>query len=236
MDKVLAIVPARAGSKGLPGKNLAPVAGRPLLAYTIDAARAARAVERVVVTTDSPHIAAVARAYGAETPFLRPKELAGDNTPGLDPVLHAVQWLAAHESYRPWAVCCLQPTSPLREAMDIDAAFDLLVAYRADAVVSVSPALHPLQWLKRIDDTGRLHDAFDGIPFVARRQEVPPLYTLNGAVYLARTAVLLEQRTWYTDRTYAYVMPPERALDIDTAWDLYLADLVLKDRYGREHD
>lgn len=232
--RVLAVIPARGGSKGIPNKNIAPVAGRPLIAWTIAAAQEARCVERVVLTTDSPVIAEVAREYGAETPFLRPPELAEDDTPGIVPILHAVGWLDEHEGYCPDYVMALQPTSPLRTAQDIEAAARLAWEKAADGVVSVCPAKHHPYWMKKIAEDGRMADFLPIDREYTRRQDLPPVYALNGALYLVRREVLVQRETWYTDRTYAYVMPPERSLDVDTPWELYLADLILRER--REHD
>ena len=236
----LALIPARGGSKGIPHKNLAPGGGRPLIAWTVAAARAAGPVDRVVVSTDDAVIAAVGRELGAEIPFLRPAELAQDDTPGIAPPLHALRWLEKHEGYRPALLLLLQPTSPLRTAEDIRAAVELLQARDADAVVSVTPVRKHPHWMKRLGAEGRLIDApalahgLEAVPQRGgtRRQDLPPLYAPNGAVYLARRDVLLDHGGWYTERTYAYVMPEERSLDIDTPWDLHLADLVLGGRHA----
>lgn len=232
---VLGVIPARGGSKGVPGKNVALVGGKPLIVWTIETARAARTLDRLVVSTDSPAIADVAAAHGAETPFLRPSELAKDDTPGIDPILHAVRWLEEREGYRPDIVVALQPTSPLRTAADIDAAVALCGSHEVEAVVSVTPAGQHPYWMKRIDEWGYLHDldSLEPTGSVLRRQDLPLVYALNGAIYLARRDLLLRRRTWYGDRTRAYVMPPGRSLDIDTPWDLHLADLLLSDRSGR---
>jgi CMP-N-acetylneuraminic acid synthetase len=238
MLQLLYLIPARGGSKGIPKKNIAPVGGRPLIAWSIEAGQCARHGGRIVVSTDSEEIAAVARVCGAEVPFLRPAELARDEVPSLDSVLHALQWLESHEQYRPDYLVLLQPTSPLREAGDIDAAIELALARKADAVVSVSPVpCHPY-WTKTIGQDGRLED-FMRLPTpVSRRQELPGVFGLNGAIYLIRPEVLVARRTWYPEPTYAYLMPPERSLDVDTPWDLRLADLIIRERMthrnGRE--
>jgi CMP-N-acetylneuraminic acid synthetase len=217
----LCLIPARGGSRGVPGKNLALVGGRPLLDWTVDAAAGAGPPARVVVTTDAEDIAERARALGAEVPFLRPPELAADDTPGIAPILHAVETLAA-EGYQPDLVVCLQPTSPLRGAEDVRAALALFADDGVDAVVSVSPARrHPL-WMKTIDSGGWLRP-FSAEPAPPTRQALPPVYALNGAIYAARRDVLLETRGWYTDRTRAYVMPPDRSWDVDTPFDLVVA-------------
>jgi CMP-N-acetylneuraminic acid synthetase len=224
---VLAIVPARGGSRGIPGKNLARAGSRSLLGWAVAAAAESRHRPRVVVSTDSEEIAAAALQEGAEVPFLRPAELARDDTPGTAPVLHALRWLEQHEGYRPRWVVLLQPTSPLRTAADVDAALELAEARGADSVVSVTPApVHPF-WIKRLDEEGMLRD-FAPVPEgITRRQDLPAAYALNGAVYVARRDVLLAEETFHTGRTLGYVMPPERSLDIDTPWELHVAGLVL---------
>jgi CMP-N-acetylneuraminic acid synthetase len=231
----LAVVPARSGSKRAPGKNLAIVGGKPLIAHAIDAARAARSVDRVVVTTDCEKIADAARRYGAECPFLRPADLASDDAPGRAVWKHAVAWLAEHEGYRPARTVLLQPTSPLRTASDVEAAIDLHERREADWVVSVVAVQDPSPWSTPLGPEDRLA-GYASIPLEWTRGQSPlePLYRPNGAVFAARTDVLMESVALYTDRTYAYVMPIDRSLDVDTPWDLYLADLVLKDRiHGR---
>lgn len=226
----LAVIMARGGSKGVPGKNLRIVGGKPLIAWTIETALDCPLLDRVVVTTDSAEIAAAARSLGAEVPFMRPAELAEDETPGMAPLLHAVRWLSANESYHPDLVLLLQPTSPLRITGDVTAAIELLVEKGADAVISLSPVERHPYVMKVLETDGRIRDYIELDQPPARRQDFPALYALNGAIYLARREVLLERESFYTDRTYGFTMPPERSLDIDTLWDLYLVDLILKDR------
>jgi CMP-N,N'-diacetyllegionaminic acid synthase len=229
VSTVLAVIPARAGSRGVPGKNLRVVAGRPLIAWTIAAARNTPAIDRAIVSTDSSEIADVARAWGAEVPFLRPRELALDDTPGLDPVLHVLETLDRLEAYRPDFVMLLQPTSPLRTAADIESAIGFARA-GADSVVSVSPVAQHPAWMKRVAD-GYLDD-WSATDLQSTRQQLEPLFVLNGAIYLARTATLVARRSFYGERTRAYVMPPERSIDIDSPWDLHLADLALRFPFG----
>jgi CMP-N,N'-diacetyllegionaminic acid synthase len=233
--QVLGIVPARGGSRGIPQKNIAPLGGRPLIAWTIQAARSSMRVSRLVVSTDDNEIARIAKQSGAEVPFLRPSELARDDTPGIAPILHTLNSLKAAEGYVPDMVMCLQPTSPFRSADDIDAAVELAERKNADAVVSVTSVDHHPDWMRCIDSEGRLTEFGKPDPSISRRQDLPPVYALNGAIYLAAGAVLLARESWYTDKTYAYVMPEERSLDIDTPWQLRLADLILKDRLNDEN-
>jgi N-acylneuraminate cytidylyltransferase/CMP-N,N'-diacetyllegionaminic acid synthase len=211
----------------VPRKNLRSVAGRPLIAWTIEAARRARSLDRILVTTDDADIAETARHLGAEVPFMRPADLSSDDVPGVMPVIHAVTWLDEHESYRPDRIILLQPTSPLRTAEDIDAALALQDLHPVSSIVSVSPAPHHPSWFKMVDEHQRLHDILaedpDGV-----RQRLPVVYALNGAIYIVPRAALLERRALYGSDTRAYVMPPERSLDVDSEWDLHLAALILQ--------
>ena len=232
-SQVLAVITARGGSKGLPQKNLRPLADKPLIAHTIDAAKHARFLDRTIVSTDDEQIAALARSHGADVPFLRPAELARDETPSLPVLIHAIRWLDGNEAYRPDYVMLLQPTSPLRTAQDIDNCITLALEKDADGVVSLCQAKHHPYWMKRVEADGRVTDLLlldqPLETAYSRRQDLPPGYAINGAVYLVRREILLEYQTFYTDRTYAYVMPLERSLDIDTLWDFRLAEFVLKD-------
>lgn len=226
MSTVLALVPARGGSKGVPRKAVRPMAGRPMIAWTIAAARAAGRLDRVVVTTEDAEIASTAREWGADVPFIRPAELAGDDTPGILPVEQALDWLQREQGYTPDWVMLLQPTSPLRTGEDIDAAVALAEVRDADAVISVTEAAHHPWWTRRVTEEGQIED-WDWAGEAARRQDLPPAFGLNGAIYLARRELLLEHRTWYLPRTFAHVMPPERSFDVDTPLDFRVCDLLL---------
>lgn len=226
---MLAVIPARAGSKGVVGKNLRPLAGRPLIAHTIEAALAAPSVARVIVSTDGEDIADVAMKYGAEVPFLRPAALARDDTPGVMPLLHAVEWLEQHEQYRPELVILLQPTSPLRTADDIEAAVQMMEASRPPAVVSVEPTKKHPEWMVRLDDDGAMHWLMGEGATATRRQDLRAAYALNGALYLLQRAELLAQKTVLPKGTLGYVMPAERSIDIDSELDLRVAESLLSD-------
>ncbi len=228
MSDVLAIVPARGGSKGLPNKNLIALGGRPLLHHTVAAALASGVVERVLISTDSPAIAESARAAGAEAPFVRPADLSQDDTPTIPVLLHALAWLE-ERGQRPSWVMCLQPTSPLRSPDDIRGALALAREREADAVVSVTPAHPHPAWSKAIDSSGRLTDLFASASHDTRRQDLPPAFVLNGAIYLSRSEALVERRSFYGEQTYAWVMPPERSIGHRTRHgDLQVADLALR--------
>ncbi len=212
--KILALIPARGGSKGLPGKNTLPVAGRPLLAWSVDAARAARSVDRVVLSSDDDAIMAAARACGCEVPFVRPAALGSDTATTIDVVMHALDALPGYD-----LIVLLQPTSPLRTAADIDAACERLASSGAPACVSVSPVDQSPYWMYRLGDNQGLVPVVETPPGVTRRQDLPAVYTLNGAVYVADIAWLRQTRTFVTRETVAHLMPAERSIDIDTIAD-----------------
>lgn len=223
-QKVLAVISARGGSKGVPRKNIREVAGRPLLAWSVLAALASRYVDRTIVSSDDDEIIAAARDCGAEVPFKRPPELARDDTPGVEPVLHALRVLSGFG-----IVVLLQPTSPLRTADDIDSCIEQLAASDADACVSVCEAeCHPYLAYERLAD-GRLQSFFaEKSVGDMRRQDFPVAFRLNGAVYAARAAQLIRTRTFIGAHTVGYRMPAARSLDIDTFEDLALADAALR--------
>lgn len=231
MSEVLAIVPARSGSKAIAGKNLALLAGQPLIAWTLNAAAASQRINRTIVSTDSSTIADTARRLGGDVPFLRPAHLAADDTPMIPVLIHALDWLAEHESYKPDVLLLLQPTSPLRTSADIDGALEKLETENADAVVGVSAARTHPALARRIDERGRLVRFVDGLALPDRRQDAPAAYEINGAIYAVRVEVLRRRRSWYNDRTLGYVMPAERSVDIDEPMDLLLAEAMI--RHGR---
>ena len=211
---VLALITARGGSKGLPGKNIRPVHGRPLIDFTIAAARGARCVDRVVLSTDDAAIAAVARDSGCEVPFLRPPQLAADDSTSIDVVLHALDALPAHD-----LVVLLQPTSPARTADDIDAACAQLHRLHAPACVSVVAAEQSPYWMYHVGPDAQLQPLLQTAHGASRRQDLPPVFVLNGAVYVARTDWLRQHKRFVGPETVAYPMPPERSIDIDTLDD-----------------
>ena len=222
--RVMGLIPARGGSKGILRKNVRPIAGKPLIAWTIEAALKSPLLGMVVVSTDDAEIAEIARNYGGQTPFLRPAELAGDETPGIDPVLHALRELPGFD-----AVLLLQPTSPLRTTDDIDDCIRLAEAKNARCLVSVCCAdRHPC-WMYQLDAEQRLQPFVRG-KHVTRRQDLPKVYAANGALYFARTDWLEQNRTFMTPETMAYVMPNERSIDLDNLLDWKLAELLLMER------
>jgi len=223
---VLGFIPARAGSKGLPGKNIRPLAGKPLIVYTIEAARRSGVFDYLMVSTDGGDIAGIARKAGADVPFMRPAGLATDNARGIDVLHHAMSWLEERgKKYD--CVMTLQPTSPLRSAEDIIAALDHLIERDADAIVSVCEVEHHPWWSNTLPEDDCMKDFLrPGIP--ANRQELPKYYRLNGAIYLAWWDFIRERENWFGSDTFAYVMPRQRSVDIDEEMDLLLAELILK--------
>lgn len=231
--RVVGIIPARGGSKGLPGKHLLPLCGRPLIAWTFDAARASRTLGRVVLSTDAPELAALARESGMDVPFMRPAALASDDTPMLDVLVHAIEALTAAGD-APDAVVLLQPTSPLRTAAHIDAAVTLLETSGADAVVSVVEVPHRFNPVSVLRMDGDRVAPWSPGPTVTRRQDKPRVFARNGPAVLAvRTRVLLEERSLYGRDTRAIQMTDAESVDIDTAWDLAVAGMALAERLAR---
>src|SRR5262249_1462881 len=230
---VFGVVTARAGSKGLPGKNTRPLAGKPLIAYTIDAARESGAFDRLILSSDDEQAMAIAKSRSCEVPFVRPAALATDATIHLGVMIHAAAWLRDHERYEPEWTMILMPTSPLRQPRHIVEAIELAVRTGADSVVSVDemPAhFNPMRAIA-IDEQGMATLFVGGRPVRERpnrRQDMPPVWVLNGAIYLFRTRLLFEAApTLYGDRVAAYEMPPPHGLNIDDAEDWDRAERVL---------
>ena len=243
--RVLGIITARGGSKGIPGKNLKLLGGKPLIHYSIDAANDTP-LERLILSTEDPKIAEVARSLGCDVPFMRPAELARDETPHLPVIQHAVQWLIDHEAYRAEAVVILQPTSPLRSSADIAAALRMLELSGADSVVSVSEVsahAHPMRML-HVDESGLAKLFVTGEPVrnrINRRQDLPRAFVMNGAVYAFRPDVLFgASPSLYGDRVVAYPMPIERSISIDGPEDWEAAEHALAnqphDHHHHHHD
>jgi len=237
--KVLGIITARGGSKGVPGKNLKLLGGKPLLAYTVEAA-VDTAVDRLILSTDDPKIADAGRALGCDVPFMRPPELARDETPHLPVIQHAVRWLQEQQGYLADVVVTLQPTSPLRSAIDISGALRMLELSGADSVVSVtevSPHAHPMRML-RLDAQGLATLFVTGDPVRKRinhRQEMPRAIVMNGEVYACRTSVMFgDEASLYGNRVVAYPMPSDRSISIDSFEDWDEAEAALA-KQPRDH-
>jgi len=230
-EKTLTVITARGGSKGVPRKNIRPVCGKPLIAYSIETALEIRnRLYRIIVSTDDAEIAEISRQYGAEVPFVRPPELAADTTPTLPVLQHAVRFVEQQDKVRLDWVLLLQPTSPLRMKEDILAALELAQLGDCDSVISVVQApKHPL-FMKRIENDQLI--SFSDVLVEkegTRRQAVqPPAYIRNGAIYLTRRDVLMERNSIWGGFIRPYIMPPERSVDVDSELDLKLVELMLQ--------
>lgn len=221
---LLGLIPARSGSKGISEKNIRKLAGKPLIAHTICTALRIDKIDRLIVSTDDPSIAAIAVQWGAEVPFLRPSELATDDTPGIAPVLHALEQIPDVNQ-----VLLLQPTSPLRSSADIEGILAFQRERQCPSVVSVcASGKHP-QWMVRLGSGGELSPFLAGGPTAADcRQQLEPAYALNGAMYLCDRAWLQKHTSFLGPGTLGYPMPPERSVDIDTPLDWLWAETLLQ--------
>jgi CMP-N-acetylneuraminic acid synthetase len=232
LPKVLAVIPARGGSKGVPRKNIRAVCGKPLIAYTIETALAVRHLfYRIIVSTDDEEIADVARRYGAAVPFLRPAELAGDAVPTVPVLQHAARFVEQHDNVRLDWLCLLQPTDPLRTVEDIETAMRLGQAGGCDSVISVVQvfAVHPIL-MKRIEDDRLLPYCIEEKEGTRRQEYQPPAYMRNGAIYLTRRDVLMERSSIWGDVIRPYIMPAERSVGVDSELDLKLVELLMQEQ------
>lgn len=229
MMRVLGLIPARGGSKGVPRKNLKSLGGRPLLFYTARAALASQRLARTILSTDDPEIAALGREYGIEVPFLRPAELARDDSPTLPVAQHALRWMEEREGEAFDALCLLQPTNPLRRAKEIDECIALLEQSGADAVATVLPVPpeHNPHWVYFREPDGTLRLSTGEAAPIPRRQALPPAFHREGSVYVVRRDVLLERNSFYGDRFIGYEVSAERSVNIDTIEDWQRAEAIL---------
>jgi len=229
--KILALVPARGGSKGIPRKNIKPLAGRPLIAWTISEALKSKYVDQVIVSTEDVEIAEVARSCGANVPFMRPQELAQDGTPGAAPAIHALEALPGHD-----VVLLLQPTSPLRRAEDIDLFIEQALAQKPKSMTSVCETPKNPYWMYTLSPQSTLTPIIQA-PTMHCRQDMPAIYSTNGALYWAEADWLRANNTFVTAETTAYIMPAERSVDLDTPTDWKLVELLLEnERAGSKPD
>ncbi|MFW7189784.1 MULTISPECIES: acylneuraminate cytidylyltransferase family protein [Lysinibacillus] len=220
--RCLAVIPARGGSKGVPGKNIRLLAGKPLIAWTIEAAKRSKYITTTIVSTDDEEISTVAIEYGAEVPFIRPAHLAEDDTPGVAPILHALEQCPDYDY-----VVVLQPTSPLRTAEDIDGTIEKMFKNDGDFCVSVAEAAQSPYWMYTLNKDDVMQPLIDS-PLVVRRQELPKAYILNGAVYVAKVEELKKTESFITSETVAYEMPEERSFDIDVEKDFFVCENIMQ--------
>lgn len=226
---MLAIIPARGGSKGVPRKNIKDLAGKPLIYHTIKAAKESNYIDRIIVSTDDEEIAEVALKYGAEVPFLRPDELSTDNAKAIDNYIYTIDRLSKMNKginlIEEFIV--LQPTSPMRTSFDIDNAIGIFYKNNADTVISVVKSEHPPTWYKRISKDGILEDYFEATDNSLNRQEVEETFLPNGAIYVFKYKALKENYGYYNSKTYPYIMSQDNSVDIDTIIDFRIAELMI---------
>ena len=225
-NRFLALIPARAGSKGLKNKNIRILRGKPLIAYTIEAALESGVFERVVVSTESEEIAAIATRHGAEVPFVRPAELTTDTASITHVLLHALDFFREQKMDFTY-LSLLQPTSPLRTSDDIRVAADLILEKDANAIVSICETDHPPAWSNTLPANGSMDGFMNKEIRNLRRQDLPRYYRVNGAVYIARVDYFRRFLDWFVEGSCAYIMPPERSIDIDTEFDLKFCECLM---------
>lgn len=225
--RVLALIPARAGSKRLPKKNTLPLSGKPLISWSIESALKSEYIDDVVVSTDSEEIAAISRKFGATVPFIRPEELAQDASTTNDVLLHCVEFYKSiHNNFD--VVILLQPTSPMRTAQTIDAALKLFLDKKAKGIISVTECEHSPMWANTLPDDQSLENFIRADVKGKRSQDLPISYRLNGAIYIFDVAsILRENGIFYSPAVYAFVMDQQQSVDIDTEIDFKYAEFLM---------
>lgn len=232
--KLLAIIPARSGSKRLPNKNILPLHGKPLIQWSIDAAINSSFIDAVVVSTDSIEIADIAEKGGARVPFIRPAELSSDESTSIDVVLHAINELGSRGEYFNY-VMLLQPTSPLRTEKHIDESVQLLLSKGAKAVVSVCRITHPIEWIGEIQDDLSMDAFIKNIEPARRAQDFPDRYSLNGSIYLVSVSEFVKYKKFAIDQgCFAYKMEPESSVDIDEQLDFEVCEMIMSKEYNHK--
>jgi len=227
--KATAIIFARGGSKGLPGKNIRPLNGKPLIAWSIEHALAVERIERVIVSTDSEEIALVARQYGADVPFIRPAELARDDSPEWLAWRHALDYLRETDGVLPEVMVSVPATAPLRWPLDIENCLDEYGKEGADIVITVTDAQRsPYFNMVKANADGTVGLAIQPPSAISRRQDAPKLYDIATVAYVARPEYVMTHNAMFEGRVHAVLVPTERAIDIDTLLDFQIAEYLLK--------
>lgn len=226
---ILGIIPARGGSKGVPRKNIKLLAGKPLIAWTIEEAKKSQYIDRIIVSTDDDEIAKVSRDYGAETPFIRPQELATDEAKSNDIILHTLHWIEHNEKMQYNAFIFLQPTSPFRSTKHIDESIKKFYHDDfSDALVSVKISKDNPYWMKKINSRGYLTNFMSGQKIPTRRQDLPDVYTLNGAIYIASWNFFKNHKNFYASNCQFFLMDKWSSVDIDEEIDFKLAECLIR--------
>ena len=226
-QKVLAIIPARSGSKEVPNKNIKEINNKPLISWTIIEAKKSKKIDKLIVSTDSEEYALICKILNAEVPFLRPDNLSKDKSSSLEVVHHSIKWLKNNLDYEPDYILLLQPTSPLRTSKDIDKSINIALQNNADSVVSVEKVVKHPNYMRSINKKGLLINYLNQSQNHIRRQELDEVFILNGAIFLVKTEVILNG-SWYGNKCYPIIMPQERSIEIDSQFDFLLSDLLMK--------
>ena len=232
MSRILGIIPARGGSKGIPRKNIRLLNGKPLIAYTFETARQASQITRCILTTDDPEIAEIAQEHEIDVPFMRPAHLATDEATTLEVVLHAISAIEEAEQSLYDIIVLLQPTTPLRIVDDITQSLTLIEQTNADSVVSFYQVEHGHPYYMYTLEDGQPQPLMQIPRHITRRQDFPPVYVRNGAIYATRRDILVESRSFYGEQVRAYVMPYKRSINIDSEIDLVMAEQILGHSQG----
>ncbi|KKQ57703.1 MAG: Acylneuraminate cytidylyltransferase [Parcubacteria group bacterium GW2011_GWA2_38_13] len=225
--KILAIIPARGGSKRLPRKNIRPLAGKPLLAYSIEAARSSQYIDRIIVSTEDMEIANIAKKFGADVPALRPMELAEDATKSDDVLKYTAEYMESKENYIPDIIVLIQPTSPLVSAEDIDKTVETLIAGNSHSSLTVCEITERPEWMYRLNGNVASPYIQGEVPY--RHQDMQKLYRTNGAVYCVKREILLKKGILVDKESLrVYIMPKERSVDIDDINDFNYAETLIE--------
>ncbi|QOP44881.1 cytidylyltransferase domain-containing protein [Sulfurimonas paralvinellae] len=220
----LAIIPARSGSKRVPRKNILDLAGKPLIAWSIEAGLQSTYIDKVIVTSDDETILEIAKEYGSDV-LQRPQELASDTASSIETVIHTIENSDTYDF-----IVLLQPTSPLRTSKEIDEAIELLMTKKADAVISVCKTEHSPLWSNQLPEDNSMQNFLQAEAKNKRSQDLEPYYRLNGAIYIADTKRVLKEKTFFLNsKIYAYKMPQEKSIDIDTELDFKFAQFLINE-------
>jgi len=228
--EILALILARGGSKGIPKKNIKQLCGKPLIAYTIEAAFNSECINRVVVSTDDDEIAEIAKKWGADVPFKRPEKLATDTATSNDAIVHALNWLLKNENYTPELFLNLQATSPFRDKKDIDKAIKKFIDSDADSLISVTETDKSPYWMRTIDENGYLNPIMETDKKYNRRQDLPSVYVLNGAIYMMESIRFLKNRKFNIGNVLPYIMDKISSVDIDNMLDWKFAEFLMEEK------
>lgn len=226
---ILCVIPARGGSKGVPGKNIKPIAGKPLIAYTIEQAQKSKYIDRVIISTEDKQIADVAKEFNAEVPFIRPEELAADNSSMMDVLAHAIKWMEEEAKFKFDILVLLHVTTPLRTTEDIDNCIKLLVEEGADNVFSVTESYrNPYFNMVEVSKDQKVTLVKEG-NFVTR-QSAPDVFDMNASIYVWWKDIFKTEKGLFLKKTRIYPMPRERSVDIDEPLDFRIAEMLLRDK------